>query len=171
MTSKTTSANLQDRFADKCEPVPWIGCVIWTGATNADGRYGTMRFGDKNHQAHHIAWEIKHGPVPDGMNVLHKCDCGLCVNADHLFIGTQAENVADMIRKGRKNIGRSGLPGIPKNQGEKNSAARLNAATVFGIRKQYEIVKNKAELARVFGMSESQVRRIVTGQSWRHLGL
>ena len=48
-----------------------------------------------------LAWIMAHGPIPPGMNVLHRCDTRLCVRADHLFLGTQAENMTDMARKGR----------------------------------------------------------------------
>ncbi len=73
------------------------GCWIWRGAKGSG--YGTC----ENHIATHLSWEIAHGsPPPLGLGVLHKCDIPLCVNPDHLFIGTSADNVRDMIAKGRQ---------------------------------------------------------------------
>ena len=80
-------------------------CIIWTGATQ-NGGYGVKKIPKtrRNVRVHRAAWEDIHGPIPDGMFVLHKCDNPACYNVDHLFLGTQADNIADMIEKGRKYI-------------------------------------------------------------------
>jgi len=75
-------------------------CWHWKGARNTDG-YGNLRRNKKSCKAHRIAWEITNGPVPNGFYVLHKCDNPLCCNPNHLFLGTQKENVDDMTAKGR----------------------------------------------------------------------
>ena len=85
------------------------GCLEFTGSLNREG-YGRMWFNGKSAQTHRIAWEITNGPIPDGMDVLHHCDNPPCAQTDptegypegHLFLGTNAENIADMIAKGRK---------------------------------------------------------------------
>lgn len=82
-------------------------CWEWTGALSLDG-YGTVRVSrGKNVRAHRAAYLLEHGSIPEGMNILHKCDNPKCVKPEHLFAGTQADNVHDMISKGRQRL--SGL--------------------------------------------------------------
>lgn len=86
-------------------------CWIWTGARYPAG-YGA--FGPKGTGAmgaHRYSWMLAHGEIPDGLSVLHKCDVRCCVNPAHLFLGTQKDNIADMVAKGRRR-GRTGLPPV-----------------------------------------------------------
>jgi HNH endonuclease len=75
---------------------------IWTGATNGVG-YGMVRVTNprRNMLVHRAVWELEHGPIPSGLFVLHHCDTPPCHKFGHLFLGTQADNVADMLTKGR----------------------------------------------------------------------
>ena len=100
--SHTTS--LEQRLRAGIVVDPDTGCHIWTGQTsgrrnNKPGRgeiYGIISTG-----AHRLAWELANSPIADGMQVLHRCDTPRCCNREHLFLGTQLENMADMARKGR----------------------------------------------------------------------
>jgi hypothetical protein len=96
-----------ERFMAKVSPEPTSGCWLWTGALGMDGYgirvhlHGEER---KPRRAHRASWEIFRGPIPDGLWVLHRCDNPPCVNPDHLFLGTQTDNIRDAVRKGRRNM-------------------------------------------------------------------
>ena len=114
--------SLQERFDEKYEPVTESGCWIWTACSNGDG-YGLIAINSQPSRAHRVSWSLHKGIIPDGVNVLHKCDNPSCVNPDHLFLGTQQDNVTDMIQKNRHN-----------HRGEANGKAKLNDDKVREIR-------------------------------------
>ena len=77
-------------------------CWLWQGAVHTDrGGYGAFQDGDGIKYAHRAAWELENGPIPEGMQVCHHCDNPPCVRGSHLFLGTQKDNIADMLAKGR----------------------------------------------------------------------
>ena len=75
-------------------------CVEWSGGRNQQG-YGLLQVNRRRYVAHRWAWEQAHGPIPEGMHVLHRCDNPPCYNVDHLFLGTHQDNMTDMTTKGR----------------------------------------------------------------------
>ena len=75
-------------------------CWLWTGA-QINMHYGLLTFKQRNYLAHRFSWILHYGPIPQGLQVLHDCDHPLCCRPNHLFLGTQADNMADMARKGR----------------------------------------------------------------------
>jgi hypothetical protein len=103
---------LRDNFLRFVEPEPNSGCHLWAGGVTRSGNkyhdeYGSFNIRDKKKKthrtirSHRFAWEMAHGTIPDGLSVLHKCDVRLCVNPDHLFLGTTLDNGRDMAKKGR----------------------------------------------------------------------
>jgi hypothetical protein len=107
-------ADLSPRKLEHYAPVPEAGCWLWLGPRDAGG-YGVIKKrGAKIGAAHRLFYQVHKGPIPDGLFVCHKCDTPLCVNPDHLFLGTHAENMADMVRKGRHRHGGSRRLDPPK---------------------------------------------------------
>ena len=89
-----------ERLAAKLVQMP-SGCIEWIGATSADG-YGQLGVDGKVIYTHRFAWELANGPIPDDISVLHHCDNPPCCNVEEcLFLGTPADNMADMAAKGR----------------------------------------------------------------------
>jgi hypothetical protein len=137
------------------------GCWNWTGAHDKDG-YGWIRVSGKQIAAHRYSYTASHGQIPGGMQVLHTCDNPCCVNPDHLFIGTQQNNVDDMIEKGRRaNI-----------CGEKSILAKLTEEQVIDIRTRYtprHPVNGCNAMAREFGVGQMEISRIVNRKRWKHI--
>ena len=77
------------------------GCHVTTVGKTVSGGYGQIRRGDKILRAHRYVWTVVNGPIPDGLHVLHTCDNPPCINIAHLWLGTNADNVADRTAKGR----------------------------------------------------------------------
>lgn len=142
------------RFMARVEQQP-DGCWKWIGAKGGHGRYGSVGLLGKAWLAHRAAWYLFTGNNPDAMYVCHKCDNGLCVNPEHLFIGTQEDNVRDMEAKNRSNH-----PSC-----EKHGRAKLTAEQVQSIRARWPST-SMANLAKEHGVSKPTIRRIVNGTGW-----
>lgn len=149
------------RFWDKVDKRGPDECWEWTASKFRQG-YGAFWLEGKMRYAHRIAWELTKGHIPrgDGYHgtcVLHKCDNRACVNVmAHLFIGSNADNMADMATKGRARYA----------HGEKHPCAKLTKADVIAIR---SISGTKVSIAATFGISPAHVGRIKSTMYWKHL--
>ena|SRR3990167_1865586 len=140
-------------------------CWLWTGARYGNG-YGEISVSPgKNQASHRVSWTLHNGVVPDGVFVLHKCDTRLCVNPDHLFLGTPLENVRDMMCKGRQVFG-----GRTSRAGERNANAKLTNDSVRAIRLRYSKGGvSQPELASEYGVSHTVISHLIRRKSWKHV--
>ena len=147
-----------DRVVSNCIPEPNSGCWLWLGTTN--GRYPQIKIKKKNVYAHRISCESVHGPIGD-LSALHKCDNPICVNPEHLYPGTQKQNVEDCRSRGRPRGG-ARLP----QKGEDRPLAKLKAADVVEIRASSE---KGVDLAKRYGISAGIISQIRSGKRWKHV--
>lgn len=136
-------------------------CWLWTGTRKAHG-YGVIRIDNKVWRAHRLSWTLFGGEIPSDKDVLHRCDTPRCVNPDHLFLGTQADNMRDMQQKGRKAIGNANPA-----KGEKHGRAKLTAGQVAEIRHAYEHGATQTRLASIYGVSHTAISDIIRRKNWK----
>lgn len=138
-------ANVEKRGADEC----WD----WTGRT-VEG-YGVMKVQGVSTGAHRVAWLIATGDAPGEMHVCHRCDRRLCVNFAHLFLGSNLDNIADKVAKGRMRVG------------DETRLAKLTREQARWALEQHGAGKTMAAIARQLGVSKSCIWLIVHGKKWR----
>lgn len=101
------------------------GCFEWQGGLFTKTGYGQFALTpSKPITAHRMSWELVHGAVPAGLQLLHRCDNRRCVKPEHLFLGTQADNVRDMVEKGR-HVGSTGWRASPAQRAARSAATKL----------------------------------------------
>lgn len=167
---------------------PDTGCHEYQGKVSNFG-HGKAFDKGKPVWVHRWMWERKRGPIPDGMLVRHLCSNAKCCNVEHLALGSQLENMRDMIEAERQATGeRHGSKTHPGRvargeqhgsktkparvaRGERAGAAKLNDATVLEIRNLYHDTEvTQKELATKFGIDQTVISEILTGKSWKHVG-
>ena len=137
-------------------------CWPWLAGKRHQG-YGQYGFGNradgtfKNYKAHRLAYELVCGPIPPGMHACHRCDRPDCVNPRHIFLGTNADNVADRIAKGRT------------RRGATHPYAKLTEPKVLEIVERVRLGETDTEIARTFGLNNTAIRDIRTGKNWAWL--
>lgn len=147
---------IQRRFMDKTMPVTESGCWIWMGKLRSNSvglnhRYGFTSISGKEERAHRLSYKIFRGEIPDGLYVLHKCDVTQCVNPDHLFLGTQKENLLDASSKGR-------------------TWRKVTEQQVAEMRMLHASNGDSyAKLSRKFSLSPDTVVKIIKRKTWAHI--
>ena len=159
------SERLRQRFWAKVRKGP--GCWEWAG--NISRGYGRLRHGPRGASvlifAHRLSWEINHGPVGD-LCVCHHCDNPRCVRPEHLFLGTQADNMADAKKKGRTCSGDARRLIANPPSGEDHYNAKLTTDHVLYIRSSSE---TRESLALMFGVSKTTITHVRNRTTWGHV--
>lgn len=146
-----------DQLLSRREIDPLTDCWEWTGARDRLG-YGSISIGNgRSEKAYRAAYREFIGPIPAGAHVLHRCDNPRCINPDHLFLGDQRSNMADMVSKGRQ------------QRGERASMAKLTNAKVALIKAVATVGVPYRQIAKMNDVHPSTISRIVNGKRWKHL--
>lgn len=160
--SKERAAPIEERYW-RHVIVNEVGCWGWDGATNKAG-YGILSGegrGSLNVLAHRLAWKIHNGAPPGELHVLHKCDNPPCTRPNDLFLGTNADNVADMVSKGRNKI-----PGL---YGSAHALSKLTETIVQEARARCAAGETNLALAREYGVAKATMSAAIKGKTWAHV--
>lgn len=152
----TLNRSLMERFHSKYIKNLETGCWEWNAYKDRDG-YGVFQLNQYPKQAHRVSWLFSNGEIPPNTLVCHKCDNPGCVNPEHLFLGTNSDNMQDMLSKNRSNYSR----------GEYVGTSKLEEAQVRYIKsnKQY----TGKDLAEEFGVSPALISMIRSNKCWKHV--
>lgn len=134
------------------------GCWNWTEAENSNG-YGRFVIRGEQQLAHRAAYTLFFGDIPDGLNVCHRCDNRKCVNPEHLWLGTQSDNLTDASVKGRMFR--------PDTRADKNGNTSLTWDQVRAIRDMHQSGVRKYRIAGLFGVSPSTITNITKHETWK----
>lgn len=151
MPKKGNFKSLKDSFEDKYVPVPEAGCWLWIGNQRQNG-YGVITNAYQQLLAHRVAYELYKSPIPKGLVVCHKCDTPCCVNPDHLFLGTQKENIHDMMKKGRKRV--------------QDGYTQFKPEDIIAIRADN---RRHKLIAKDYGCGRSTISTIKRNETWKHV--
>jgi len=138
----------KEQILSNYQPIPYCGCWIWDGCINNSG-YGAVRYEGKTQRVHRVMYELSKGQIPKGMHVLHQCDTRCCVNPDHLFLGTNKDNIEDCISKGRRGC---------SNKLSTEDVTEIKMFLANGIKQTL--------LAKMYGVAASSISQIYTGETW-----
>ena len=144
---------MKDRFLNSFEMITESGCWVWGGSVNESG-YGQMTWKNRSYSAHRFSYQQFVGSIPESMCVLHQCDVPSCVNPNHLFLGTNQDNMKDKVSKERQ------------AKGEKQGSAKLTTVQVMEILGSNNTF---AALANKYGVQATTVANIKKRKTWVHI--
>ena len=153
-TERVPSRSAEERFDAKVNKTD--SCWLWTGGLAQDG-YGAFWYGGRTGLAHRYSYEQFVGQIQEGACVCHKCDVPLCVRPDHLFAGSNSENIADRDAKGRM------------SRGVASPLSKFSEDDVREIRRRHAGGPTFREIAGEFATTPTNVRFIVTRRTWKHV--
>lgn len=168
------------RFWKKVRQAGPDECWEWMRARTARG-YGQIGVNGRVCYAHRLSYELTYGSIPDGLQVLHRCDNPPCVNPAHLFLGTQKINMQDCSNKNRLGAqqhpelmprgDRNGMRTRPetRSRGENNGQSRLTEQGVRDIRQQHAQGASQRALARQYQVDKSTIADVVNRKTWQHI--
>lgn len=142
-------------------------CWMWKRKPSRGNKrqYGSFSvFKKVSSAAHRASWVLHFGNIPEGVEVCHKCDNPMCVNPDHLFLGTHKENMTDMVKKERQG------PRFPK-RGNENNFNRFSVDDILKIRALYQEGWYQKDIAKIFKTHQTTISGMICCQNWKHLGL
>jgi len=148
--------DIENHFCSRVDIGNKDECWEWTAGKSASG-YGVFWMGGRNNRAHRVSWVLEFGKIPKGLLVCHHCDNPLCVNPNHLFLGTAQENSLDAMEKGRFATG------------ELNGRSKLRDDDVLLIRKRLESGERLKPIAEDYNVEISTIHKIKKGRSWSHV--
>ena len=134
-------------------------CIICPMKSRTYDGYGVVRVKGRLMRAHRVAWERCNGTISSGMVICHRCDNRACVNINHLFIGTQADNIKDCLKKGRAN----------KARGICNGRSKLTESDVRSVRELHTYGYTQKWLAECFGVHPTTIRDLIIFKNWKYL--
>lgn len=146
------------RFLSNVDQTASSGCWEWRGISNSNG-YGRFLYKNQHRLAHRFSYELFFGSIPAGMNICHHCDNRMCVKPDHLWLGTQSENLSDAVAKGRMRR--------PDTRAYRNGNTTLTWEKVRAIRELHSRGVRKFQIAKLFGVSASTVGNITNHETWK----
>ena len=148
---------IEEHFWSRVQILGPNDCWLWQASRNRKG-YGQVSVNSESVPAHRVAWELTYGPIPDGLWVLHKCDNPPCTNPSHLFLGTNADNVADKVAKNRQPVG------------TKTHNAKLTEQQVIEARQRFaEGGITITALAEECGVNRITMKNVLQCNTWRHI--
>lgn len=148
--------SLKDRFYSKFKINEDNGCWEWM-ATKFPNGYGCFKLNRKSVGAHRVSYEIHNGKINKNMVICHHCDNPSCVNPEHLFVGTQKENLLDRKLKGRS------------VEGNKNGRCKLSDKDILAIKRLLAEKIDQRDIAKSYGVAQTTISAINLNKSWSHI--